>query len=763
MTAIGISTLAGSEVRRRRHAVAAPSTAERGLLSICGDLNNLGDLALLLETLRLAQGRRTLVRQWSSLPTGIIAQVQRAGGTVLDGRRLFSCLSEARRCDLIVGGGQIVRQNTSLRALFYLTLIATAVRWSGGVIRTQGLGISHTQGLRAWLWCVILKWADVLNVRDEASWRRAVQLCPRTVVRKTADMVLQGEIAALANEARTEPAIIVALCEDASEDRGANQERLLALLSEAQRRFPDAMLLGAVHDLRPGADETALARLRSSGVGIRQFDAGGDLGSLLAIYRDARLVITNRLHAGLFASLFGRPVIVLDDGNDKLNVLHEKLPGVSSRDGDAAAVVDKALAVSPAERDKQLANLKHWARRNVGGAAEIALFNVKYSPNLGDGIIAECLENGIAEARPGLFPESVDLAGRCRFDPKSGVSRRLILQVLERLPPLLRQTAMPALIASIVRYRLRPRWKHAIAQSDSVVIGGGNLLADADRNFPTKVSTVLELCGWQGVPVAISHVGVTPEWSPKGRSRFLRALARVRLLGVSVRDERSATHFQDEFAQPLPPVALDPGLLCSHIYGAPDRSGEPGRQRVGICVTDPLVLRLHGGGEVSGALFRKWLRAVIERAVRQDMEVVLFTNGSPEDEHFADEIFMHLSGQAGVVRMPRFLSPGALARFIGGLDCVVAHRLHACIAAYSYRVPAIGFSWDKKLDSFFETIGRERYICDWRSTGPSELIALIERALVDPPYLTDHALIVERCREGIADLAERLANAKAAA
>lgn len=761
MTGIGVSALTYSETAPRHRAATPPRAAERGILAVCGDLNNLGDLALLLETLRHAAGRPTLVRQWFDLPAGIIAQVERAGGTILDGRRLLSCLREASRCDLIVGGGQIVRQNTSVRSLAHLALMATAVRASGGVIHTRGLGISRTHGLRAWLWRRVLQGARTLNVRDEASRRRASELCPRTPVRKTADMVLQGEIAALAHHESTEPAIVVALCEDASEGRGADHERLLALLREARRRIPGAPLVGAAHDLRAGADEAALGCLRNSGVDIRRYDTGGDLGRLLALYRDARLVLTNRLHAGIFASVFGRPVIVLD-GNDKLAVLHEQLSAVSDRGGDAARIVDRALAAPAAERERRLSILRDQARRNVGEAGEIGLFNVKFSPNLGDGIIAECLEWAIAKARPGLFPQSIDLAGRTQFDSRSGASRRLILKGLELVPPVVRRTVMPAVVASVVRYRLRPRWKRALACCDSVVIGGGNLLADADGNFPTKVSTVLELCGQRNTPVAISHVGVTPKWSPRSRRRFLSALAHSRLLGVSVRDERSAAHFRDEFGRRVPAVALDPALLCSDAYGAAERSGE-GRKRVGICVTDPLVLRLHGSGEVRGTLFRDWLCTVMDRVIRKDMEAVLFTNGSPEDEAFADEVFAALGGPARAARMPRFLSPGALALFIGGLDCVVAHRLHACIAAYSYRVPAIGLAWDKKLDGFFELIGRERYMRDWRSTGPSELVALIERSLGDPPDASSHARIVERCRTGIADLAAALASARAAA
>lgn len=748
---------------------AAAKRADRSVIAVCGDLHNLGDLALLLQNLDEDRGRRMLVRQWSPVPAGVLRQVALAGGTMLNGRSLIGCLATARRSDMVIGGGQIVRQNTSLRSLIYLALTAAVVHWSGGEITTRGLGISPTRGLRKWLWRSVLNRARRINARDRASYSRASDLCPGKRVYLTADMVFRRDVAAPPSVLTCAAPVVVAICEDASEDRAVAENGLLKLLEEARRRWPDAPLVGAVHDLRLNADAKPLARLRTQGLDIQCFRTS-DLSQLLELYRHAAIVFTNRLHAGIFASLQERPVVVLDDGNDKLAVLHEKLSGAlckTAGDGwdDAARIIDKALAPSLEERRNQLAALRGKAERNLLQGGETALFNVKYSPNLGDGIIAECLESALSRSTPRIECRSIDLAGRQGFDARSGTGRRLLLQAMERLPVRIRQTALPAFISAMVRFYLRPRWKEAIDTCDSAVIGGGNLLADADQNFPIKLSSVLRLCGERRIPVAISHVGVTPNWSGEGRSRFENALSAVRLVDVSVRDSRSAASYRREFPRSdhKPRVALDPGLLCCETYGAPERSAALGRKRVGLCITHPLVLRLHGEGDVDGDLFKRWLRAVAERAVVKGLDLVVFTNGSPEDEAFAEEFLATLANPTQVAKPARFTSPGALARYIGGLDCVVAHRLHACIAAYSYRVPAIGFSWDRKLDSFFGLVGRSHYVVDWRETGPAQLVALIERALSDPPKAPQHAEILEECRSGIADLASALTVAKQAA
>ena len=46
---------------------------------------------------------------------------------------------------------------------------------------------------------------------------------------------------------------------------------------------------------------------------------------------------------------------------------------------------------------------------------KISLLNVKYSPNLGDGIIAECLEHVLLQSDEVSDVSSCDLAGRSEF------------------------------------------------------------------------------------------------------------------------------------------------------------------------------------------------------------------------------------------------------------------------------------------------------------------------------------------------------------
>jgi polysaccharide pyruvyl transferase WcaK-like protein len=390
-----------------------------------------------------------------------------------------------------------------------------------------------------------------------------------------------------------------------------------------------------------------------------------------------------------------------------------------------------------------------------------ALFNLKFSQNLGDGIIAECLERALTASMPGLAPVSIDLGGRERFVQHAPLlNRHRLLSLIERLPQAIRARIMPLALNLLVRSRYVPRWRKHLKGCQSAVIGGGALLTDTDQNFPIKLQNALTLCSQQGIPVAISHVGATSGWSAEGRKRVYEALQATRVIGLTVRDPLSIDNWQATFGNlglAPPHVALDPGLLSAETYGSDEAARQLNDQpRVGVCITHPMVLRLHGEGFHDSTLLSAWFRELLRRLHAAGNRVALFSNGSVEDHAFIQTVLDGHELREAIEVAPAFRTPGELARYISTLNCVVAHRLHACIAAYSYRVPSIGLTWDKKLDSFFGIKQRGDYVVDWRETSPGSVAALTARALADPPSADVHARLLAECRAGIRELAAKL-------
>lgn len=391
---------------------------------------------------------------------------------------------------------------------------------------------------------------------------------------------------------------------------------------------------------------------------------------------------------------------------------------------------------------------------------QIAIFSVKYSPNLGDGLLSECLEAELMHQVPGLVIVALDLAGRVSYG-NSISHRKLALRVLDAMPLPLRQFVARTALQRLARRQLHPMWKQALAGCDAAIIGGGNLFADADLNFPIKIHAALSELRTRDIPVAVFGVGVTRNWSARGSALFSTGLAGVRLADVTVRDDRSQRIWNDllrDSGVRQADRAFDPGLLTAqHFPAAPAKDAG-----IGFCITDPVALRYHAApGAVSGDL-TTWYGEAIAALADAGQQVTLFTNGSPEDAAYLAANAAAWTAHDKVTLAPAFDCPAQLVDCISRCTLVVAHRMHACIAAHSYGIPTIGLSWDVKLNSFFDAVGRPEWVIDPAHTAAGALPSLVTRATAEGIDADALAALVADCRRCVARLVNTLLRGSAA-
>lgn len=350
----------------------------RPILFICGDLHNLGDLALLLQNLELARtaGRKARVRRWQPLPPAIEQQVAAAGGTLFDGRSAKAWLAAAWGADMVIGGGQLIRDNVSGRSLLSLAMMASVVRASGGRITCRGLGVSRIASVgRQKLWRAVFGMADRVAVRDTASQANVVPLAAPSKTVLTADMAFLHSALHSKLPAGTAPAdgtIVIAPCIDPSEGRSIEGSAIERIVAAAARRLGHQRITYACHDPRPGMDRMAAERLAallpSPDTVIHD---NYDLTALFALYGEAGLVVTNRLHASIFSILSDRPVLVIDDGTHKIAAIADRF-GIVSIDAtavpserEADQLVDQAINFDADARSTQRRELAASAAQNL--------------------------------------------------------------------------------------------------------------------------------------------------------------------------------------------------------------------------------------------------------------------------------------------------------------------------------------------------------------------------------------------------------------
>ncbi|WP_292899668.1 MULTISPECIES: polysaccharide pyruvyl transferase family protein [unclassified Nitratireductor] len=384
----------------------------------------------------------------------------------------------------------------------------------------------------------------------------------------------------------------------------------------------------------------------------------------------------------------------------------------------------------------------------------IVIFNVRYSPNLGDGILAECLERQLGFALPGAEIETLDLAGRTSYGAED-TGRSQALRLLQTMPPPLRRMVVERVIGSRLS-ALRDIWRQKIAGADAVIIGGGNLFQDDDLNFPLKIAQVLELCCEEGRPVAVHAVGVGRHWSRRAAMLF-ETLRRCRLIRVTVRDPGARQNWKEHFPDwPSPGIAPDPALTLAPARYAVRTHVRP---LVGLCVTNPLVLKRHAGPrrDVPLATVADYF-ALADTLLGAGCDVLFFTNGAVEDQACLEQIEnkhaqTEVAGSARCrfARRPR--TPQELMALIGTLDVVAAHRLHACITAYALGIPPVGLGWDEKVESFFRMIDREPFFVPAHRGGVGNIS---ERVLAVSGQKGD-ALFRHHCKEKAREAIECLA------
>ena len=364
---------------------------------------------------------------------------------------------------------------------------------------------------------------------------------------------------------------------------------------------------------------------------------------------------------------------------------------------------------------------------------KIVVFNVKFSENLGDGILAQCLEKALCRDG-GIEVDTIDLAGRVCFGATSP-HRRSAVRVLHVLPSFARRLAVTQALRSKLR-ALGDEWDRKISAADAVVLGGGNLFQDDDLNFPLKIGTLLDRICRSGKPLAIYGVGVSGAWSPRAYQLFQR-VEETRLVYLAVRDRASRDNWRRHFPKGQAPVVVpDPGLLARDLLSAGVGEGVNNVERgVGICVTDPLILARHSNRPPRGVCFSTLgeyellVRLLVERGER----VCLFCNGAREDQAFAERIFfgdrLASSRSTGLLRLAeRPGTPEELMDVIRSNSVMLAHRLHACIAAYALGIPHVGLGWDQKVESFFRSVGREDFFADGPQFSPQRICLLLQEA-----------------------------------
>ena len=212
-------------------------------------------------------------------------------------------------------------------------------------------------------------------------------------------------------------------------------------------------------------------------------------------------------------------------------------------------------------------------------------------------------------------------------------------------------------------------------------------------------------------------------------TRDLESLDDVRPLMGNSRSKPAFAYDMAFLLEPFPPVKR-PGWLGNH---------GPNTPLVGINVSG----LLYGGGYTRNNMFGlrsdypELVRRLIEHfIVQQGARVVLVPHvfgdaGDLESDTAAGAAICRELGDRYDGRLQMIseeYDQHEMKYLIGQCDFFIGSRMHACIAALSQGVPAVGLAYSRKFLGVLRSIGVENLVVDLRDCDAAKIITLIENA-----------------------------------
>lgn len=165
-----------------------------------------------------------------------------------------------------------------------------------------------------------------------------------------------------------------------------------------------------------------------------------------------------------------------------------------------------------------------------------------------------------------------------------------------------------------------------------------------------------------------------------------------------------------------------------------------GRPRLGINVSGLLLMGGYSRDNMFGLRldYAALVDALIEDAIgRLDADVLLVPHvygDEPESDVSAVRKVMEtwrVRGDGRVRAIERRFDQNQIKYMIGRCDAFVGARMHACIAALSQCVPAVGIAYSDKFSGVFATVGVEKLVADPRRHDAQAVLAIVRRAFQD--------------------------------
>ena len=297
------------------------------------------------------------------------------GIKMIEARSLMQIFRTLRTHQLIIGGGQMITGDRSLKGLSFILLLCLIAKFRSGRARMIGIGVEGVSRFRAkWMVRQIASLCECINVRDSYSLEMLQRAgCTPNRLRLAADVVLSGVVVdePLVNvsnsiESQNETAPIVIGVHHSPVRVYSNDSLYVDLITAIRKRFPLRKVVVVSNDARQKFDAGLLDELRplidDEDVIWQHFES---LEKTIDTYRSAACVVSVRMHPLILALIHGVNVVGIAKSN-KVITLGNRV-GFQLHDMDQAPIDSLLSKIEKAIESEvpDLQNLPDLAWSNV--------------------------------------------------------------------------------------------------------------------------------------------------------------------------------------------------------------------------------------------------------------------------------------------------------------------------------------------------------------------------------------------------------------
>lgn len=258
--------------------------------------------------------------------------------------------------------------------------------------------------------------------------------------------------------------------------------------------------------------------------------------------------------------------------------------------------------------------------------------------------------------------------------------------------------------------------KH-LENADLVIIGGGNTMFGLTK-YTSSVERVLKIVEYvksKKKLVFLSSVGIGPFKSQEQIEKLKKLLDQADY--ITTRDEQSFRYVDE--SNPNNHISTDPVIQLSYCL---DRTEYTKKNSVGVCIMDIKA------NKVSQKDYDKYILNMINlvkeiNIIEPNKKIFLYSTDI-NDYSAVDEVYYELKKYIQNLSKINITTIDELLNFYKTLDLVIGTRMHSVIVAFSQAIPTIGFSWQPKVDAFYQTIDDNESVFDINEIGPKMTIIL---------------------------------------